>query len=212
MMCRNPRVQQVAHPMFGLCAALAIGVCSGAAVLTLSCAPRDDAAVVTAQTPGGPTSAADSSDPPALVVDMSAPLLLEEPVAAGAGTSGAKNQACLVCHGNYTSEKLAAKHAKADITCVKCHGESIEHKNDENNTTPPEAMFARDAIEAFCRRCHEAHEIKAEMIRKAVEKGAIKMGDGEPVCTDCHGEHRMKVRTVIWDKKTGQLLQTNRGE
>jgi len=32
------------------------------------------------------------------------------------------------------------------------------------------------------------------------------------VCTDCHGEHRMKVRTIIWDKKTGKLLRTNRGE
>ena len=27
-------------------------------------------------------------------------------------------------------------------------------------------------------------------------------------CSDCHGEeHRLKVRTRIWDKKTGKLLK-----
>ena len=26
------------------------------------------------------------------------------------------------------------------------------------------------------------------------------------VCTDCHGEHRLKVRSVWWDKSTGKLL------
>jgi hypothetical protein len=28
------------------------------------------------------------------------------------------------------------------------------------------------------------------------------------VCTDCHGEHRLKLRTVQWDKTTGKLLRT----
>ena len=32
------------------------------------------------------------------------------------------------------------------------------------------------------------------------------------MCNDCHGEHRMKVRTIIWDKKTGKRLHTNPGE
>ncbi len=26
------------------------------------------------------------------------------------------------------------------------------------------------------------------------------------VCTDCHGEHRLKVRTRRWDKETGKLV------
>ena len=29
------------------------------------------------------------------------------------------------------------------------------------------------------------------------------------VCTDCHGEHRLKVRSVSWDKGTGKLLARN---
>ena len=29
------------------------------------------------------------------------------------------------------------------------------------------------------------------------------------VCTDCHGEHRFKVRSVSWDKNTGKLLARN---
>ncbi len=31
-------------------------------------------------------------------------------------------------------------------------------------------------------------------------------------CVNCHGDHRMKVRTVIWDKKSGKLLRTNKGD
>ena len=26
------------------------------------------------------------------------------------------------------------------------------------------------------------------------------------VCTSCHGEHRLPVRTVRWDRKTGKLV------
>ena len=27
------------------------------------------------------------------------------------------------------------------------------------------------------------------------------------ICTDCHGQHRMKVRTRVWDKETGKLIK-----
>lgn len=32
------------------------------------------------------------------------------------------------------------------------------------------------------------------------------------VCTDCHFEHRLSCRTVVWDKKTGQLIDHERDE
>ena len=81
--------------------------------------------------------------PPPLVVDLDAPLLLDEPTEeqqafAGMTTQAAvENAACFVCHANYRSELLANQHAGANVGC-----------------------------------------------------------------SGCHGEHRMKVRTIIWDKKT----------
>ncbi len=154
----------------------------------------------------------DSNGPPPLVVDMSEPLLLDEPATDTGEQVQTKNQTCLVCHGNYASEELATIHARAQVMCSGCHGESIEHKNDENNTTPPEKMFPNDKIRAFCAGCHDPHEIKAEMIRERLGKRPGQVNVIELVCTDCHGKHRMDVRTVIWDKRTGKLLRTNRGQ
>jgi hypothetical protein len=28
----------------------------------------------------------------------------------------------------------------------------------------------------------------------------------DKVCTDCHGSHKLKVRTRMWDKETGKLI------
>ncbi len=44
------------------------------------------------------------------------------------------------------------------------------------------------------------------------ERSQGKTDPDKIVCTDCHGKHRMEVRTVVWDKKTGKLLRTNRGD
>ena len=214
------------------CVALIVSLAVGVVTL-LSCTPASD-----------PETA---SGPPPLVVDTSEPLLLEEPTeeqVAGATTQAAtENEACFVCHGNYRAEFLAERHAKANVGCVKCHGDSFAHRNDENNTTPPETMYPADKIDPFCQGCHEAHDVSAKKIiatwmKEKVKKpnttceGCHKDDDVPPekvvarwkkraidksdptmvVCTDCHGQHRMKVRTVIWDKETGKLLRTNRGD
>jgi hypothetical protein len=155
--------------------------------------------------------------PPPLVVDTSTPLLLDEPSegqetsAAATTRVAAENMACLVCHANYRAESLVSSHAAVDIGCVKCHGESLTHKNDENNTTPPQTMYSADNIDPFCQGCHGTHDVSAQkVIARWVERGLGKTAPERIVCTDCHGEHRMKVRTVIWDKKSGKLLRTNR--
>ena len=81
---------------------------------------------------------------PPLVIDSSDLLLLDEPdeeTIAAANTEAAKeNAACFVCHTNYRTEFLVSSHAKANISCYHCHGESSAHQNDENNTTPPESL------------------------------------------------------------------------
>lgn len=186
-----------------------------------------------------------SNGPPPLIVDTSEPLLLEDPAEEQAAPTQAAtgNTACFVCHANYMGEILAERHAKADIGCVNCHGDSLAHRNDENNTTPPEIMYTAEKIDPFCKGCHEAHDIPPRKIIAAWMKqkakkpditceGCYKEDDVPPekvvarwkaldidkidpakiVCTDCHGQHRMKVRTVIWDKETGKLLRTNKGD
>ena len=187
--------------------------------------------------------------PPLLVVEADAPLLLDEPTeeegtsAAGITEAAAANMACFVCHANYRGEFIAERHAKANVGCVNCHGDSFSHRNDENNTTPPDTMYPAEKIDPFCQGCHDAHDVPpkkiiARWIEQKAKKpnttceGCHKDDDVPPekvvacwkkrnldktdpaeiVCTDCHGDHRIKVRTIIWDKKTGKLLSTNRGE
>jgi len=219
------------------------------------------------------SAAGDTSEgtggPPPLVIDMDAPLLIDDPVevedATIANTEAAvENTACFVCHANYMTEFLTGRHAGINVGCVHCHGESTAHRNDENNTTPPEIMYPSEKIDSFCQGCHStAHDIPPKTIiarwleRKKEETnprvegvppsnrgqdardtigpsctGCHKEDDVPPakvvarwkergldkaqtdpdeiVCTDCHGDHRMRIRTVIWDKKSGKLLQTNR--
>jgi len=189
--------------------------------------------------------------PPSLVVDTSAPLLLDEPTekqeasAVATARAAAENTACFVCHANYKTESLANDHAKADIGCVNCHGQSSAHQNDENNITPPETIYSADKIDPSCRSCHKAHNISprniiARWVKRNPDKtaptcrgqgchetddvppekvvvswmgrGLDKTDPNEIVCTDCHGDHRMKVRTIIWDKGSGKLLRTNKGD
>ncbi|MHC4166623.1 MAG: cytochrome c3 family protein [Planctomycetota bacterium] len=194
------------------CVALIVYLSVG--VLTLSsCTPAGDSDLDAV-----PESEREAkSGPPPLVVDTSEPLLLDEPteeqVAAASTEAAGENMACFVCHANYLGEFLAERHAKANVGCVNCHGDSFAHRNDENNTTPPEIMYPADKIDPFCQACHDAHDVPPKKV--VVRWKELDIDKNDPariVCTDCHGQHRMKVRTVIWDKKTGKLLRTNRGD
>ena len=78
--------------------------------------------------------------------------------------SVAENAACYVCHANFQDEELVTQHAAGDTGCVDCHGKSYPHRNDENNTTPPDMMFPREKIEASCLKCHETHDAPAAKV------------------------------------------------
>jgi formate-dependent nitrite reductase cytochrome c552 subunit len=189
---------------------------------------------------------------PPLLVDKDAPLLLDEPLLSDEPTEIGKhttraqtnNATCFVCHANYAEEPFAQRHAKADIGCSDCHGESIAHKNDENHTTPPDKMYPAGDIDPACRKCHSSHDVPALKVvsrwkerigdektdvlckecheshdfpaAKVVRKWQERTGQKEQVepitCTDCHGNHRLKLRSVRWDKKTGILLPGNKSE
>ena len=123
----------------------------------LSCTPTTESESADIQAaPMTENEAETTGGPPLLVVDTSAPLLLDEPTeeeeafAVAATQAAAENTACFVCHANYMTEFLANRHAKAEIGCVNCHGESSAHRNDENNITPPEIMYSAEKIDPFC--------------------------------------------------------------
>ncbi len=151
-----------------------------------------------------------SSGLPPLVIDRGAPLLLDEP--AGGKTdqpseSLADNSACFVCHGNYDEEELVLIHAREEIGCVECHGESFAHRNDEDNITPPDVMYWAERIDPKCQECHEEHDVAArKVLTRWQERCPEKTDAAQVVCTDCHGHHRLARRTVRWEKKTGKLI------
>jgi hypothetical protein len=171
-----------------------------------------------------------NSIPPVLVVDKNAPLLLDEPeeTESALTEAEAKNATCYVCHANYEQEPLAQWHSKNEIGCTNCHGESIAHKNDENNQTPPDTMYPTNEIDKACRKCHTNHDIQpeevvlrwqqhtgnkktiglceicheshdvpaADVVRKWQKQSGQKVYEKPIVCTDCHGQHRLKTRSV----------------
>jgi hypothetical protein len=149
---------------------------------------------------------------PPLTVDTDSPLMLEEakkqpkrdkPLV----PSVAENTACFVCHDNFREEQLVTQHGDGDVGCVDCHGKSYAHRNDENNTTPPDVMFPRQKIDAACVECHDTHDAPAaEVVARLRERLPRLSQSQELVCTDCHGHHRLANRTVVWDRTTRELL------
>lgn len=157
--------------------------------------------------------AAKPAGPPPLVVDTAAPLLLDTPAPATvdpfAVPTGplADNSACYVCHTNYEEEEMVVQHAKANVGCIKCHGPSHAHRNDENNITPPDVMFPSDKIAKNCAECHDTHDAPpADVIVRWQQRCAAKANPEELLCTDCHGLHRLTIRNVRWDKSTRELI------
>ncbi len=115
----------------------------------------------------------------------------------------ADNSYCYVCHVNYDGEELTQNHEIAGVGCETCHGISEEHSADEDGITPPDRMFLKDQINRFCTTCHA----QADIDRCGEHKPLFDKESGDKhVCSDCHGNHSMAVRTRIWDKETGELV------
>lgn len=146
---------------------------------------------------------------PPLKVDRTAPLLLDDTAQKPAKTDRPKadNEACYCCHRNYEGEEMVEVHAVEKIGCTQCHGESVAHRNDENHVTPPDTMYAPEQIEPVCLKCHETHDAPArKVIARWRERCPAKEKPEELVCTDCHGAHRLALRTVRWDKRTRAFI------
>ena len=160
---------------------------------------------------GGFVPAAQAAEKlPPLTVDKSAPLLLDGPTEKPGGKDkdpSSLNQACYVCHNNYTEELMVTVHAKEKVGCVDCHGLSFAHRDDEDNITPPDIMYPLDKIDTACQKCHETHDAPAKkVLTRWQERCPAKQDFASVVCTDCHGTHRLDKRVVRWDKKTRALV------
>ena len=127
------------------------------------------------------------------------PLLLEDnPVVSPSGPM-ADNSRCHVCHLNYVIEDIAVVHARSNIGCADCHGQSDAHIDDESwasggNGTAPEIMYLPQEINPFCMGCHQKDKID-EKQHKDVLAGSDPL---HKYCTDCHGEHRLANRRCKW--------------
>lgn len=93
------------------------------------------------------------------------------------------NAGCYICHIPFVREKLSKIHLQAKVGCIDCHGISAGHANDEDiGATKPDITFKDEQVDAMCLKCHHRHDISAEMTAKY---------KSQPICTDCHGSHRI---------------------
>jgi len=96
----------------------------------------------------------------------------------------ADNYYCYVCHANFEYEDpLAEVHEEAEVGCADCHGPSLAHRSDEDNVTPPDIIYRRTQVDRACLGCHTHHEERGVPAARPLPK--------DPICTDCHGEHRI---------------------
>lgn len=153
--------------------------------------------------PSVPAPAAGQEKP--LRLDEEEPLLLlDEPVKAASTPTSARgpvadNSRCYVCHLNYSDEELTLSHAVADVGCAKCHGPSDAHCGDEGNVTPPTIFYTKADIDPSCTVCHDPDKVVSGALYCLHVRTPE---EADKLCTECHGAHRMAVRTFRWNPKT----------
>ena len=204
----------------------ALGCDSGNAGSPVSGAPEKPAASPPKSEAGDkPAPATPSADPPAAKPPATDPANAQpspgSPAgsalasAAGGASAGSSspprgreidNSRCHVCHGNFVDEPLAVNHAKQGVGCERCHGPCDDHCSDEANITPPSILYAKNKVDKSCKECHP--DPMERIVADARYCLFVPLTDEEKkkICSDCHGAHRMNLRTVFWDKTTGKLL------
>lgn len=130
-----------------------------------------------------PDAAGQVSDNPAADPNADEPMI--DPLSVNAN--------CYVCHTTFVREEISKWHLAEQVTCVRCHGLSAAHANDENvGATKPDITYRRDQIDAMCSsECHTAHDVPAREILARFQDR--KPAASPVVCTDCHGHHRIEL-------------------
>ena len=131
--------------------------------------------------------------PLAVLAGLSAAVGSARPRAAAEGVADpmGPNGACYVCHMTFVREELTRTHLARKVTCVKCHGLSAKHANDEDiGATKPDRPYTREQVNAMCRKCHRRHDVPPEdVVARWLER---ELTQTPTVCTDCHGTHRLE--------------------
>jgi len=158
--------------------------------------------VAGAGAPESPSAAAEAPEPveeaPLLLEDETVLLLDDPPDAHASNGGGADNSRCFVCHVNYAQENIAVTHARMNIGCATCHGDSDEHIADESwasggNGTAPDIMYPKDEIIPSCMKCHSKEKLNGPQ-----HEPVFAPEPERKVCTDCHGDHRLPQRRCKW--------------
>jgi hypothetical protein len=92
---------------------------------------------------------------------------------------------CDMCHIDIVDELAGTKHEAEGVGCIKCHGPSRSHTQDENNEVKPDMVFVREDIDMFCSGCHQCS-------RPPATAPSTKPLSAQMVCTDCHGVHKIR--------------------
>jgi len=114
----------------------------------------------------------------------------DDPV--GAANALKLNAVCYKCHETFVEDELSQAHQKQAMPCIRCHGQSLLHVREEDNgATPPEVTFERNEVNTLCWECHFDHNVSAErVVARFFERGLS--ADTRPICTDCHGSHKIE--------------------
>ena len=192
---RSSRLQRCLLPLVALLVLVLCGSCERSRHSSDGDPPltTDGSTSVTA------AQSSENEEEPLLLLEDEEPLLLEDDAAATVPEGPvADNSRCFVCHANYLDEKIAVTHARANIGCAECHGESDAHIADESwgsggNGTAPDIMYPKDRIVPSCMKCHTKDKIDIP-----AHEPVFTDSKDKKVCTDCHGEHRLKVRRCKW--------------
>ena len=115
------------------------------------------------------------------------------------------NYACSDCHGESIAHKNDENHqtppdrmypaGEIGGACQKCH---------TSNDVQTEEVIRRwlqhtdnKRTIGLCEICHNSHDVPAaDVVRKWQERTGQKKEEKPIVCTDCHGRHRMEIRSV----------------
>jgi len=150
---------------------------------------------------GSPTLAAKPAQAPAEKPAGLSPAPVAAPAADDETDVLGSNAGCYVCHTTFVKEDLALVHLKNKVGCIKCHGVSDKHANDEHvGATKPDITFKRPQIDANCVACHDTHDAPAKAVVARFLERRLAAGTA-PVCTDCHGTH--KIDRSAAEKGTG---------
>ena len=112
------------------------------------------------------------------------PRVAPEAVARAAKANGI----CTQCHIDFEGEPLGLVHQNAAVTCVRCHGTSKAHMDDEVRRTKPDAVYRGASMKVFCLTCHPPVRYAVRLEHKANAALAPK---ARMTCTQCHGEHEL---------------------